>query len=193
MHRAVVAALALAACAPSPACPQPTSSSGGDASAEFGNVQGARPRARGAPVATVPGGFLLAQAEAVVPTAEGDALLLSDPTRTRMVPVMIGAAEANAISMRLRGERFSRPLTHDLLDTVIAELGGTVVMVQVDKLRSGVFVGSIFLWDGSAMHRIDARTSDAVAVAIGQGVPIYVSTGVFDEAGIDASGLPPRR
>ena len=59
----------------------------------------------------------------------------------------------------------------------------SVVLVHVDKLRENVFVGSIHVWDGHALHRIDARTSDAVAVALGNDAPIYVAPSVLEAAG----------
>jgi hypothetical protein len=116
-------------------------------------------------------------------SAEGYLLLLADPSGGRVLPVVIGASEAQVIDFRVRGERFPRPLTHDLMDTMIETLGGEVVFVHVDKLRGGVFVGSVHVWDGREMHRIDSRTSDAVAIAVGHEVPIYVAPGVLEEAG----------
>jgi bifunctional DNase/RNase len=125
----------------------------------------------------------------VSPDAAGNALFLTDDARTTVVPVMIGDAEAMVIELRLRHEGFERPLTHDLLDRAIEALGGTVVMVQVNKLRADVFVGTVLLWDGHEMHRLDARTSDAVAVALGHDVPIYVHEVVIAETGMPTSEL----
>jgi bifunctional DNase/RNase len=102
--------------------------------------------------------------------------------------VVIGRSEAMIIDLRLRGEEFERPLTHDLLDRIMGTLGGEVVFVHIDKLRGGIFVGSVHLWDGHQMHRIDSRTSDAVAVALGNDAPIFVAPIVLEEAG---EPLPP--
>jgi bifunctional DNase/RNase len=182
-------------CAPSArpvaAAPPAANAPGSEEQQQASDAQGSRPRAASAPapLAIAPAGFVIASVEGVLPTPQGNALLLVDPTRTRVVPVMIGESEATVIDLRLRGERFDRPLTHDLLDALVRELGGTIVMVQVDKLRTGVFIGSVVVWDGERTHRIDARTSDAVAVALGHDAPIYVSSGVFDEAGLDAAEM----
>ena len=129
--------------------------------------------------------------ETVIPSLQGNALILVDAERRWALPVIIGDAEAHIIQLRLRGERFERPLTHDLLDRMVRELGGEVLMVQVNKLSGGIFVGSIFVWDGEQMLRIDARTSDAVAVALGHDVPIYVDAEVVRGAGLSPDELLP--
>ena len=184
--------IAITACGASRPCPEAAATPGsgndrGAASAASSDpASGAASSASSSPppAPPAPAGFVQASVEGVVPTPDGAALLLADPARTRVVPVMIGPSEAMVIDLRLRGERYERPLTHDLLDAIVARLGGSIVMVQVDKLRTGVFIGSVFVWDGATMHRIDARTSDAVAIALGAHAPIYVSTGVFEEAGL---------
>jgi bifunctional DNase/RNase len=87
----------------------------------------------------------------------------------------------------------SRPLTHDLLDAIVGELGGKIVKVQVDALVDGVFIGSVYLrHHGGEVRKLDARPSDAIALALGNDVPIYVQQAVIDEAGIAAppSGVP---
>lgn len=130
-------------------------------------------------------------AAAVLPSLQGNALMLVDAEHRWTLPVIIGDAEAQVIRLRLEGEQFQRPLTHDLLDRALRELGGEVVMVQINKLSGGIFVGSIFLWDGEVMHRIDSRTSDAVAVAVGHEVPIYVHGDVLEDAGLGPEELDP--
>ena len=150
----------------------------------------AAPPCRPAPAATIPDGHLTMHATVILPSMQGNALILVDPERRWALPVIIGDSEAHVIQLRLAGERFQRPLTHDLLDRVVEELSAEVVMVQVNKLSGGIFVGSIFLWDGQVMHRIDSRTSDAVAVAVGHGVPIYVDRAVVQDAGVSPDELP---
>src|SRR5262249_35428984 len=85
-----------------------------------------------------------------------------------------------------------RPLTHDLMDSTLHELHAKVVKVQVDELRDGVFIGSIFVRSGNRVFRVDARPSDAIALAIGNHVPIYVARAVLDEAGIRGDDLQHR-
>ena len=144
-----------------------------------------------APAPAPPTGWVVATVRGVVATPAGAALLLTDVGGSRVVPIGIGDAEAMAIDLRLRGEHFERPLTHDLFDAAVRELGGTVVMIQVNKVRDGVFVASVHLWDGHSLRRLDARTSDAVAIALGNHAPIYVAPGVFDEAALDTGVAAP--
>ena len=114
----------------------------------------------------------------------GYGLSLVDSSGRTQVPMLIGEAEAQAIQRRMRGEQFQRPLTHDLLESVIQRLGARVVMVEVDTVRNGAFVSNLVLWDGQQQIRVDSRTSDAVAVALGADAPIYVSQQVIDVTGI---------
>ena len=94
-----------------------------------------------------------------------------------------------AIHLRMERRRFERPLTHDLLDDVIERLGGRLMKVQVDDLKGDTFVGSIFLEAGGRLHVIDARPSDAIALAVGNRIPIYVSDEVMRRAGITREKL----
>lgn len=146
------------------------------------------PERRPAPAPSPPRGSVLVRPLTVQPMQDGFLLLLADDAGSRVLPVVIGLAEAQVIDLRLRGERFERPLTHDLLDAIVARLGGEIVYVHVDKLRGGIFVGSVYVWNGREILRIDSRTSDAVAIALGNGAPIYVARSVLDEA---AQPLPP--
>jgi len=138
-----------------------------------------------------PEGFVPMAALGVFPGPEGNMLLLGDGSRERVIPILIGDAEAMVIDLRVRGEHFERPLTHDIIDTLVAELRGEILMVEVNKVREGIFVGTISLWNGREVVRIDARTSDAVAVALGHELPIYVSASVIDESAVDVDALVP--
>lgn len=166
-----VCGLLLCACA---SCPPPSAAEA--------------PARRAAPAPNPPRGSVVVTPVTVHPGPEGFILFLADETRQRVLPVVIGIAEAQVIDLRIRGEHFERPLTHDLLDTIVRELGGEVVYVHIDKLRSDVFIGSVHIWDGQRMHRIDSRTSDAVAIALGHDAPIYVAPRVLEQAG---EFLPP--
>jgi hypothetical protein len=92
-----------------------------------------------------------------------------------------------AIQLRLERRRFERPLTHDLLDTMIRELGGEVVKVHVDDLKSNTFVATLFIKKGERTLQIDARPSDSIALAVGNRVPVFVSRRVLERAGQDAT------
>jgi uncharacterized protein len=120
----------------------------------------------------------------VADVGDGGAVLLLDESSNRIVPIFIGGTEAASIQLRMRGEPPQRPLTHDLLDTIVKKLHASIVKVQVDELRDGTYIGSVFVRSGRRIYRIDARPSDAMALAIGNKVPIYVAKKVIEEAGV---------
>ena len=127
----------------------------------------------------------------------GLAVVLFEPVSGRVVPIWIGDREAQVISLRLADQRFQRPLTHDLLDAVMDQLRAELLRVEIDALEGGTFLGKLYVRgaDG-AIHRIDARPSDCIALALGSDAPIYIAQAVLDRAGeptdfgIDADQLP---
>ena len=136
-----------------------------------------------------PEGFVAAEAVEVVPTAEGHAVLLADQQRTTVVPIFVGESQALAIMLRMERRRFERPLTHDLLESIVARLGGDLYKVHVDGVRSDVFVATVFVREGQSVHEFDARPSDAIALALGEDVPIFVAAEVMQKAGISKDDL----
>jgi len=120
----------------------------------------------------------------VEPNQGGGALLLSDAAESVVLPIYIGGTEALSIQLRLDKQRYARPLTHDLLDAIVRELGGEVWKVHIDELRGETFIGRVFIRKGDRIIDVDARASDAVALAIGDHVPIYVARRVLDRAGV---------
>ncbi|MCK6546600.1 bifunctional nuclease family protein [Myxococcota bacterium] len=132
------------------------------------------PRRRGAP-----DGFVEMKVAAVLATKGGPAVVLRDAAEEALVPIWIGASEAHSIQLRLDGKRFPRPLTHDLLDAIVHDLGGTIVEVHVDDLEGEAFVGTVFVRHGKKTTRYDARASDVIALAVGNDAPIYVSKAVI--------------
>jgi bifunctional DNase/RNase len=96
-----------------------------------------------------------------------------------VLPIWIGHAEAMAIELHLKGTHFERPLTHDLLRTLIETLGASVVKVAITDLREGTFFAKIHLQRGEELLVIDARPSDSVALALKCNAPIFVSREVF--------------
>lgn len=113
----------------------------------------------------------------------GHAILLVHPNDDVVVPIYVGGTEALSIQLRLEEKRFQRPLTHDLLDTLAEELGARMLRAEVDGLVDGVFVGSVVFERSGEVIELDARPSDAIALAIGNRVPIYVSLEVVRVAG----------
>lgn len=136
-----------------------------------------------------PEGYVEMEAAGVLSLGGRNTLGLVDADRTVLVPITIGGTEALTISLRLDEEDFARPLTHDLMDSMIAELGGEVAYVQVDEIVGGTFHASVHLHDGDELRELDARSSDAVAVGVGHDVSIFVADDVVDESGIDREEL----
>jgi uncharacterized protein len=136
-----------------------------------------------------PAGYVEMTVAGVVGTASGSAVVLVDGARRIGIPVFIGGTEALSIQLRLEGKRYERPLTHDLLDTMVAKLGGRIVAVRVDSIENQIFIGSVLLRRGKRIEEIDARVSDAVALAIGNRVPIYVASKVLEQSGVDVREL----
>jgi hypothetical protein len=115
----------------------------------------------------------------------GWAVRLVDAAREKQLTIHVGQSEGYAISLRSEGRRFPRPLTVDLLESVMRELGGDLERVQVDSLRRNTYYGSLHLRQGGRMLQIDARPSDAIALALGRGAPILVADRVMAEMGRD--------
>lgn len=128
----------------------------------------------------------------VVPSDEGHTLVLVNPDEQVLLPVGIGLSEAVSIHGRLEHRRSSRPLTHDLLDGVLEKLGGQVVRVQIDDMRDDMFVGTVFIKTQGRIVALDARPSDAVALAIGSRAPIFVARPVVERAALHADELEQR-
>ncbi|MCS7000048.1 MAG: bifunctional nuclease family protein [Bacteroidota bacterium] len=110
------------------------------------------------------------------------ALILKETGGERRLPIVIGAPEAQAIAAELEGVRPTRPMTHDLLKNIIEQAGGTVSEVCIVDLRESIFYAQITI-EGLDLH-VDARPSDAIALAVRFRAPIYVMDTVLDEAGI---------
>lgn len=110
------------------------------------------------------------------------ALLLKETEGSRRLPIIIGPFEANAIALELEGRRPPRPLTHDLIKNLIDNLGATVLEIVIDELRDNTFYAKILLDVSGLTNEVDARPSDAIALAVRVKVPIYVNEIVMDAA-----------
>lgn len=111
-------------------------------------------------------------------------VILRDTVRERYLPIWIGPWEANAIAMRLQGVTPERPMTHDLFSQTLEELGAVVKQIVVSDLADDTFRARLLLeMDGRAVD-IDARPSDAIALAVRAGVPIFATDAVLDRAGV---------
>ncbi len=111
-------------------------------------------------------------------------VILKEKDSDRYLPIWIGPAEADAIAVKLQDISVPRPLTHDLLRSVIGTLGGSISHIVVHELESDTFYAKVVLNTNGKSVDIDSRPSDAIALAVRAQVPIYVEEGVLDRAGI---------
>lgn len=111
-------------------------------------------------------------------------VILKDPLSGRYLPIFIGPCEAEAIAVKLQGMSVERPLTHDLLKSVIGELGGQVQHIIVNDLRNDTFYAQIVVEQGNETRYIDSRPSDAIALSVRLDVPIFVAESVMERASI---------
>jgi uncharacterized protein len=109
-------------------------------------------------------------------------VVLKDIQRERYLPIWIGPCEAEAITVKLQDMPTPRPLTHDLIRSVIREMGGKVVQVLINDLRQEVYYARIVVDVNGEQVEIDSRPSDAIALAVRVNVPIFVAESVMDKA-----------
>jgi bifunctional DNase/RNase len=112
-------------------------------------------------------------------------VLLKETERERYLPIWIGPWEANAIATRLQGVTPERPMTHDLFVATLTDLGVKLVRVIVSSLTDETFHATLELEQDGKTYAIDARPSDALALAVRTGVRIFASTEVLDRAGVE--------
>lgn len=102
-------------------------------------------------------------------------LLLKIPNSSKFLPIWIAQNEAQSIAMAMRRERFSRPLTHDLMKSLLDGLGAELNHVLIHRIEKSTFFARLILSRGEELVSIDARPSDSVALAVRTGSPIFVS------------------
>ncbi len=110
------------------------------------------------------------------------AILLREIGAARRLPIIIGAFEAQAIALEIEGIKPPRPLTHDLLKHMIDNLGATIIEVIIDELRENTFYAKIILEVSGLTNEVDARPSDAIALAVRARSPMYVAESVMEAA-----------
>jgi len=111
-------------------------------------------------------------------------VILKEKLAERYLPIWIGPAEADAIAVKLQSVTVPRPLTHDLLSSVIDALGASIDSIVVNDLKNDTFYAKIILSVDGGQMEVDSRPSDALALAVRVGVPVYVEETVLDRAGI---------
>ena len=118
------------------------------------------------------------------------ALLLAEENGPFRIPVVIGPAEAQAIAIRMEGITPPRPLTHDLFASFIQAFGIRLREVFIYKFEDGVFSSELTFDDGERQVVLDARTSDAIAIAMRCKAPIWTTREIVDETGFIIEGDP---
>ncbi len=120
-------------------------------------------------------------------TTNQPVVILKDENRDRYLPIWIGQSEAQSIMMELEGIKPSRPLTHDLLKSILVKLGAVVDGIVINDLKDGTYFAKIKVKVDSKLMEIDSRPSDAIAIAVRTGAPIFVEDSVIEEAAILSS------
>lgn len=115
-------------------------------------------------------------------------VLLEGSSTHKVMPIWIGQNEALAISLKLQDKDFERPLTHDLLKSVLQELGQELERVVIDHLDNNTYFATLFIHhhDGGEMTEIDSRPSDSIALALRTDSPIYVDDEIFEEVAMES-------
>jgi bifunctional DNase/RNase len=111
-------------------------------------------------------------------------VVLKEIDSNRYLPIWIGPFEADAITLRLQGVQVARPLTHDLLKSIIEQMGAQVAHIVVTELKNDTFYANIVMDVNGKNVEIDARPSDAIALAVRVSAPLFVAEQVMEDASI---------
>ncbi len=112
---------------------------------------------------------------------EEQIIILREVDGERTFPIVIGSSEAFAIDRRLKGIVHPRPLTHDLLASIIEQMGGELDHIEINDLQKHTFFARLYIRQNGRTLEIDSRPSDAIALGIATSVPIYVADHVLAE------------
>ncbi len=141
-----------------------------------------KPEQKANAATTPPVGFEPVEVAGVAGTNHGHAVVLAN--QEWALPIFVGESEGLSIELRLSGARFHRPLTHDLMDAMLQELDGHIESVRVEREPNSVFRSVIVLRHQETRSELDARTSDAIAMALGSHVPIFVRSTLLKRDGV---------
>ncbi len=121
-------------------------------------------------------------------------LFLKDPVSHKKIPIVIGGMEAHSIAIALEdGIKPQRPLTHDLMKSLMDSYHIHLEKVVIDKFEEGIFYAKLVTEQNDIVHHIDSRTSDAVALAVRFGAPIFCDQNIMDETGILITDISPAK
>lgn len=118
------------------------------------------------------------------PVTKTPIVVLRDADNKLNLPIWIGLLEATAMATELEGVKMARPMTHDLLNTVISELGAAVEAIEVTDLKDNTFFATVHLRRHDQLLSIDSRPSDAISLALRTNSPIYVAKKVLEQSSV---------
>ena len=121
--------------------------------------------------------------------SEAFIMVLSAPEHMMEVPVLIGEAEARAIILAVEQKQASRPLTHNLMNSILDEYMLSVTKVTIDRFNEGVFYSTLYVSDGLTEKKFDSRTSDAIVLSLLQKCDVFMDTAVLEETGMTPGAL----
>ncbi|HFB39050.1 MAG TPA: bifunctional nuclease family protein [Oceanithermus sp.] len=122
----------------------------------------------------------------------GGVVVLLRAENDKLLPIWIGALEGQNIAIALAGEKPPRPLTPDLLLSVLDMLGGKLVRVEITELKDNTFYARLVIEHKGIEYEIDARPSDAIALALRADAPIYVDEKLVEEAAVEEAKIEPQ-
>ena len=125
----------------------------------------------------------------ITETGDHQVIVLKEVGGERSFPIVIGFFEAAAIDRRIKGHVLPRPMTHDLLGSVIEAMGGRLAKIVVTDLKEHTFFANLVIERNGDRVIVDARPSDAIALAVAGNTPIYVEDRILDEVAGPGSGL----
>jgi hypothetical protein len=123
-------------------------------------------------------------------TSNSPVVILREREGNRVLPIWIGPAEASAIAMEMQGIRPPRPMTHDLLKTVIHGLGANVTRIRISSIKEKTYLAELWLTRGDHVFQLDARPSDSIALALRTNAPIFTEDDLLDEVDGDEAPAP---
>ncbi len=118
----------------------------------------------------------------IVETSDSQVIVLKERDGERHLPILIGMNEALAIDRRLKGLNTPRPMTHDLLAHLVERLGCELEQIVISDLRDHTFYATLVVRQNGHLIEVDSRPSDAIALGVSSGTPIFVESHVLDEA-----------
>jgi len=131
--------------------------------------------------------FVEAEIWTVAQTEQGNVVLVRPKGSDLAVPIFIGQLETQSILIGLGRVDVPRPLTHDLAISLLVSLGAALARVEINELREGTFFARLVISRDGAESLVDSRPSDAIALAVRAGCPVYIAESVVDEAGISVN------